>query len=144
MKSTGGWCWLSHTWFPISFPLRCNSALESPSQKANRRWFPQLQQLVKCLQEYVLFRNNSWTNTRLIKALISHTKNSMHNLKRKQKPYRVQRNSSAKTQIKCRSIQNNIKNQNQKSLWTQRKKITSQIMWPKLPTNLVVAQLGKV
>lgn len=59
----------------------------SPCQKANRRWFPQLWiGCYKYQQECVLFRNNSQINRRLIKALISYTqKNSMHNLKRKQK-----------------------------------------------------------
>lgn len=59
---------------PVHFLCGLTVPHGSPSQKANAGWFPQLQQLVKYLQEYVLFRNNSRTNTRLIKALISHTK----------------------------------------------------------------------
>lgn len=138
---TMGICWVA-----IPFPLRFNSAAWKSKWEANRRQFPQLQQLVKCLQEYVLFRNKS--NQRKVNKgfNFTHTKNSMHNLKgnqNKKKLKRILRNNSAKTQIKCRSIQNNTKNKNQKSLWTQRN-ITSQIMWPKLPANLAVAQLCQV
>lgn len=46
----------------------------------------------------------------------------MHNLKRKQKQGEtVKGTEEHKTQIKCCSIKNTVKNQNQKSLWTQRR-----------------------
>lgn len=72
-SGTGFWLW-AYAGLPVHFLCGLTVPRGSPSQKANARWFPQLQQLVKYLQEYVLFRNNSRTNTRLIKALISHTK----------------------------------------------------------------------
>lgn len=78
MNTVGTWSLVHHS---ISFKVQ--QAAGCPSQKTNRRGFSQLPQLS---EEYVLFRNNRQNNTRLIKALISYTqKNSMHNLKRKQK-----------------------------------------------------------
>lgn len=72
-------------WFTIPFPLGFNSAAWKSKSEGQQKVISTTSTVVKCLQEYVLFRNKS-NQHKVNKGFnFTHTKNSMHNLKRKPK-----------------------------------------------------------